>query len=107
MICVYDVFSIYKVLRNATQGKYYDTYLKNNKDNIQILLCRACGEVMIASKYCSDCNEVIQSKWGSCKKENYMSMPSHNQNNNKNLNSFSLRHSVLIVANFALLMNIA
>ena len=86
---------------------YYDSYLKNNKDNIQLMLCSACGEVMIAFKYCSDCNEIIQYKWGSCKKENDMSMHSHNQNNNnKNLNSFSLRHSVLILANFALLMNI-
>ena len=41
------------------------------------MLCRACGGEMIALKYCSDCNEVIQSRCDSCKKEDETSMHSH------------------------------
>ena len=51
------------------------------------MLCRACGEEMIAFKYCSDCKEVIQHICGSCKKEDEMSMHCHGRNNNHiNLN---------------------
>jgi hypothetical protein len=51
--------------------------LISNKDNTEIMLCRACGGEMIALKYCSDCNEVIQSRCDSCKKEDETSMHSH------------------------------
>lgn len=77
------------------------------------MLCRACGEEMIASKYCSDCNEVIQSRCGSCKKEDEMSMHCHNSNNSnnnrhqKNHNMFSVGQYVVIVSNLAFLLNLA
>ena len=51
--------------------------LISNKDDTQIMLCRACGGEMIALKYCSDCNEVIQSRCDNCKKEDETSMHSH------------------------------
>jgi hypothetical protein len=35
------------------------------------------GEQMIAFKYCSDCDEVIQSRCCTCKKEDEMSMHCH------------------------------
>ncbi len=69
------------------------------------MLCRACGEEMIAFKYCSDCNEVIQSRCGTCNKEDEMSIHYHNQHT-KNLNSFSLGQCVLIISNFAILLNL-
>ena len=68
------------------------------------MLCRACGEEMIAFKYCSDCNEVIQSKCGNCKKEDEMSMHSHGRN--KNHISLYFGQNVLIVSSFAMLLNL-
>ena len=68
------------------------------------MLCRACGEEMIAFKYCSDCKEVIQHICGSCNKEDEMSMHCHGRNNNHiNLN---FGQCVLIVSNFVMLMNL-
>lgn len=68
------------------------------------MLCRACGEEMIAFKYCSDCKEVIQHICGSCKKEDEMSMHCHGRNNNHiNLN---FGQCVLIVSNFVMLVNL-
>jgi hypothetical protein len=56
---------------------FIEIILISNKDDTQIMLCRACGGEMIAFKYCSDCNEVIQSRCDSCKKEDETSMHSH------------------------------
>jgi hypothetical protein len=57
--------------------KSHNIILISNKDDTEIMLCRACGGEMIALKYCSDCNEVIQSRCDSCKKEDETSMHSH------------------------------
>lgn len=34
------------------------------------MLCRACGGEMVATEYCSDCNEAVLWKCSSCEKEN-------------------------------------
>jgi predicted amidophosphoribosyltransferase len=34
------------------------------------MLCRACGADMIATEYCSSCNEAVLWKCTSCEKEN-------------------------------------
>ena len=34
------------------------------------MLCRACGGEMLATEYCSDCNEAVLWKCSSCEKEN-------------------------------------
>jgi predicted RNA-binding Zn-ribbon protein involved in translation (DUF1610 family) len=67
----------YNVLSVFFQVKSHNIILISNKDDTEIMLCRACGGEMIALKYCSDCNEVIQSRCNSCKKEDETSMHSH------------------------------
>jgi hypothetical protein len=34
------------------------------------MLCRACGNEMTASEYCSSCNEAVLWKCSSCQREN-------------------------------------
>lgn len=34
------------------------------------MLCRACGSEMMASEYCSSCNEAVLWKCSSCHREN-------------------------------------
>jgi len=34
------------------------------------MLCRACGAEMVATEYCSSCNEAVLWKCSSCEKEN-------------------------------------
>lgn len=34
------------------------------------MLCRACGAEMLATEYCSSCNEAILWKCSNCEKEN-------------------------------------
>ena len=41
------------------------------------MLCRACGNNMIAFEYCSDCNEAIHWRCVTCKKENDRSVHTH------------------------------
>lgn len=41
------------------------------------MLCRACGNEMIAFEYCSQCNESIHWKCSRCSKENEKSVHMH------------------------------
>ena len=41
------------------------------------MLCRACGNEMIAFEYCSDCNEAIQGKCSVCDRQNEKSVHTH------------------------------
>ena len=42
------------------------------------MLCRACGNELLAFEYCPECNEAIHWKCSSCEKENEKSVHTHN-----------------------------
>jgi hypothetical protein len=42
------------------------------------MLCRACGNELIAFEYCFECNEAIHWKCSSCERENEKSVHTHN-----------------------------
>ena len=41
------------------------------------MLCRGCGNELVPFEYCADCNEAIQWKCSSCKKDNDRSIHVH------------------------------
>ena len=42
------------------------------------MLCKSCGEEMIAFEYCQNCNEAVHWRCSVCKKQNEKSVHTHN-----------------------------
>jgi hypothetical protein len=69
------------------------------------MLCRACGNELIAFEYCPECNEAIHWKCSSssCERENEKSV--HTHNNMQKVQEFSKKASVAGAAAVATLVS--
>jgi hypothetical protein len=63
------------------------------------MLCRACGQEMVAFEYCLHCNEVIHWRCGTCGKENEKSVHTHYlQEDDSRISSSELGAAASVVA---------